>query len=183
MKKLYILLILGMFLITGCSTIPLQSSKVNIRPDKDKELKDTKSVLIKEFLCHDSFLAQVIQKMIVSELLSTNIIIKNEGEADIVLEGMITLNNDRVFSSEGIVTANSYMTGGVTSSKGSEGLYISGITVQLIKNGEPLASATIEQSRTSQGIPSSPEFMGAWIGEEIRALLRKQFFRPYQGNR
>jgi len=111
--------------------------------------------------------------------LPSGITIVEGGEPDAVIKGTIFFTRDSVSSSSSGGWLGSATGGGVSNTSGgamsgsfsSEGTYVSGITAQVVRNGEIIASTTATQSRVKRVIPSPPEVIGKTIGKQLVKII------------
>jgi len=166
MKKILGLL-LFVVIIFGCAT----TSTSNIQQGKESELLQTKTVVVGQFQCDNEAIAQAVKNTIIEVLIPTGIkIVTNNDSADVIIQGTITLTYDAVSSGGAFVGQNA----GSSYESGTAGSYVSGITVQIIKDDEIIAAASETQVRTDLWLPDPPEVMARKIGENIKEMFGRQ---------
>lgn len=175
-KKLMMFALIAVF--AGCATGTTTS--MNIKKGSKKEILKIKTVKLENFESNGPPLATTaIRNSIIDSFLPSGITIVKEGEADAVIKGTIFFTRDSVSSSSSGGWLGSATGGGVSNTSGgamsgslsSEGTYVSGITAQVIKNGEIIASTTATQSRVKGVIPSPPEVLGKKVGKQLVEII------------
>lgn len=178
MNKKLIISALSLVFMAGCVTGT--TSSMNIKKGSQKELEKIKTVTLESFESNGEPLATTaIRNSIIDSFLPSGITIVREGEADAVIEGTIFFTRDSVSSSSSGGWLGSVTGGGTSNTSGgamsgslsSEGAYVSGITAQIIKNGEIVASTTATQSRVKGVIPSPPEVLGKKVGKQLVEII------------
>ena len=154
---------------SGCAKST--TSSIRVSEKQVEQLNSITSVAVHKFKCTDSIVADAIQSVIIEELLNLQISVTKSGDADAVIEGTITFQNDSVTSSGAYLSGNANYTSGAAISSGAAGGYVSGVNAQIIKEGVILASTTYTQVRSEGWIPDPAEVMGRQIGRRIRKVL------------
>lgn len=160
MKKIKtVFSVIVLMCLSGCAAKSSITTHNNI-----EELRDVKRVSVSTFTCSDPIIAQDIRNIIVEELLNTNLNVIIGGEADVVIEGNVTLSGDQVISGNEPVSASSELARN----------YISGIDVQLIKNRKILIYTSIFQDTAHSRIPDPPEVIGRKMGARIKEMFSRR---------
>jgi membrane-associated protease RseP (regulator of RpoE activity) len=145
-----LIMIFFIVLLVGCAT----TGSIQTDTGKLQKLDDVKTVSVLTFTCSDPGIAHNVRNMIIESLL-THYSVATGGEADVVINGTITLSNDPVS----------------TASAGQAADYVSGISAQIIKNNKILTSSAVTQVVTDSSTPDSPDVMGRKIGTKIKEIL------------
>ncbi len=163
MRKFALIALLLVF-AAGCAT----TSSVGIKKGMEGELRKIKTVRLEKFESNGQQLTIIaIRNSIIESFLSSNVGVIEEGEADAIIKGTITLTADSVSGASGAITSSF----GMAASLSSSGGYVSGITAQVVKGGEIIASATVTQVRTSDWIPDPAEIMGKKVGRQLVRIM------------
>jgi hypothetical protein len=165
--RCYILLA-SMLAILGCaSTEPSRFLNIEIKKGEEAQLRSTKALFLRQFICQDTIISRAIKNLVIAKFLPTDIKISNDSATEVKVDVTITSSAD--FAGGG----NAVATGSIGSSafSSSGGGYVSGITAQLVKNGNVLASVNVSQSRNNSGIPDPPEVLAGSLGDKLVCLL------------
>ena len=166
--KLKFLLTITMLVFCISCAGPIRQTNFQTRPGADEKLKQIKTICFGQITCQDTIIAKAVKNAIIQELLASDIKLTDNTETDAKIELTITSASD--FAMGGMSTASrSY---GVSSFSGSSGDYISGITAQIIKDGEILTSVTVTQLRTASGLPESPIDLSFKLARNLLYILQ-----------
>jgi len=154
--------------LTSCAT----TETSNVKKGKQDEIASIKSIKVTLFKSEDQAIALATQNSIIELLLSSDIRVVSEGNADAIMKGVITFTVDSQVSGGLYGSAQSGTTTGVYG--GGSGRYVSGISAQIVKGNEIIASATVTQARTDLWIPDPVEVMARKLGKKIKSLFAKK---------
>jgi hypothetical protein len=109
--------------------------------------------------------------LVIAKFLPTDIKISTDTATEIKVDVTITLSAD--FASGGNAVATRSIGSAAFSSSG--GGYVSGITAQLVRNDNVLASVNVSQSRNNSGIPDPAEVIAGRLGDKLVCLLTSSY--------
>lgn len=155
-------LLMACLVIAGCAT----TRSSHVQPGREKDLVAVQSVVVRQFQCADPAVARFVRGTLIEMILASGVrVVESDGQA--VIDGAITMAADRVASgsaSSNPDSAHLYVAG-------TEGAYVSGISTQVLLDGEIVAAASATQVRTDLWIPGPPQVMARKIGAELRKIL------------
>ena len=169
-RKFALSLFVLALLVVNCAG-PTRNISYQIRSGTQDKLKSIKTIYFGQITCQDTIFSKAIKNVIIQELLSTDIRVLQDSLADAKIELTATMISDMAMGGASSATR----TLGVSSFSGSAGGYISGITAQIIKSGEILASITADQTRNSSGNPDPPEEITLELADKLICVLRYDY--------
>lgn len=129
------------------------------------------SIRIGKFQCNNEVTAQAVRNVFVEVLARyADVKVVQEGEADIVIEGTITMGMAGS-SSSSIGGGNAFIAG---KSQGAGGEYVSGVTSLVLRDGEILASASWGQDIGKGSAMMSPESVARRSADRLLPSLLQQ---------
>jgi hypothetical protein len=128
------------------------------------------SILVPQFECRDSVIAQAVQNVFIETLLRhADVRVVREGPADVQLEGTVVVASGET-SRANLGGRGSVFFGG---QQGAGGEYVSGVTALALRGGEILTSASWGQS-LGKGQMLPPESVARMAGLQLLGALRRQ---------
>jgi|GEM_PF-5718161 len=172
MKRCHIRLALIIFFFTvfaGCASFK----------EMDNYAPPGRIVAISLFKCNcEPLVQETIQSTFIDVFFKQTTAKPVKGEnGEIIIEGIITLEEGQTGSSKGLIlgsaSSGSGTVGGSSTGSSASGTYMSGITVQAYKNGELIATYSVGQN-LGRGVLLSPVTMATRAANYISTVLVRQ---------
>ena len=168
MKNYFALLVAVLFLVTlftGCARLKeLDNTAPPGRVVAISLFKSNSEHLVKESI-QDTFMDIFFKKTNAKPVKGKN--------GDIVIEGIITIEEGHSRRTKGAIIGRSSGIGGGVSGTSASGIYVSGITVQAYKNGELIATHSVGQD-LGRGVLLSPIHLAKRAATYISTILVRQ---------
>ena len=172
MAKLYRRGFIGMFafavlalFVTACDTHQLLNRPLP---------SPINSIRVGTFQCANEVIGQAVRNVFLEVLgRSGDVKVVQEGDADVVIQGTVTLLSGG--SSSGSAGANAYFA--LAENKSTAGDYVSGVTSLALRNGEIITSASFGQNLDKGGKLIAPESVAREAAKRLVDQLVRQGMR------